>query len=64
MLQLHETKKLLSNCKNVRKVLRTLLTKRDLNCNDFLPRNGRTHFNYFLGAKKYISFLTNYPDIS
>ena len=25
-----------------RTVLLTLLTKRDLNCNDFLPRNGRT----------------------
>ena len=35
-----------------------LLTKLDLNCNDFLPRNGRTQVSCFLGANKYTSFLT------
>ena len=29
-----------------------------INCNDFLPRNGRTQVNYFLGANKCTSFLT------
>ena len=42
---------LLSNCKKST-VLSTLLTKQDLNCNDFLPRNGRRQVNCFLGANK------------
>ena len=41
-----------------RTVLLTLLTKRDLNCTYFLPRNGRTRVNCFLGANKCTSFLT------
>ena len=38
-------------------VLLTLLTKRNLNCNDFLPTNGRTLVNCFLGANKYTTFF-------
>ena len=41
-----------------RTVLLTLLTKRDLKCNDFLWRNGRTQLNCFFEANKYTSFLT------
>ena len=41
-----------------RTVSLTLLTKRDLNCNDFLPTNGRTQVNYFLGANIYTSIFT------
>ena len=36
----------------------TLLTKEDLNCNNFLPRNGKTQAHCFLGANKYNFFLT------
>ena len=39
-------------------VLLSLLTKQDLDCNDFLPRNGRTKVNCFLEANKYTSFWT------
>ena len=39
-----------------RTVLLSILTKRDLNCNDFSPRNRRTQVNSFLGANKYTSF--------
>ena len=43
-------------------ILLTLLTKRDLNCNTFFPRNG-TQVNCFLGANKYTSFFkNNYSD--
>ena len=52
---------LLQDCKTPfklqkRTVLLSILTKRDLNCNDFSPRNRRTQVNSFLGANKYTSF--------